>query len=78
MDEIEVNNLDEGTTEVLSNYTTLALFGVDNRSNGNLDSGNSDAIILVSINNETKDVKMVSVQRDTYLRVDKDLYRKCN
>ncbi len=78
MDEIEVNNLDEGTTEVLSNYTTLALFGVDNRSNGNLDSGNSDAIILVSINNDTKDVKMVSVQRDTYLRVEKDLYRKCN
>ncbi|MBQ7148619.1 MAG: LCP family protein [Pseudobutyrivibrio sp.] len=78
MEEIEVNNLDEATTEVLSNYTTLALFGVDNRSNGNLDSGNSDAIILVSINNDTKDVKMVSVQRDTYLRVDDNLYRKCN
>ncbi len=78
MDEIEVNNLDTETEELLSNYTTIALFGVDNRSNGNLDSGNSDTIILVSINNDTKEVNMVSVQRDTYLKVADDTYRKCN
>ncbi|SFH95213.1 transcriptional attenuator, LytR family [Pseudobutyrivibrio sp. OR37] len=78
MSELENPNLDEETKEVLSQYTTLALFGVDNRSNGNLDSGNSDTIILVSINNDTKEVKMVSVQRDTYLQVEEDTYRKCN
>lgn len=78
MSELENPNLDEETKEVLSQYTTLALFGVDNRSNGNLDSGNSDTIILVSINNDTKEVKMVSVQRDTYLQVEDDKYRKCN
>ncbi len=78
MEKIEVNNLDEQTEEVLSNYTTIALFGVDNRSNGNLDSGNSDAIILVSINNDSKEVKMVSVQRDTYLQISEGTYRKCN
>lgn len=78
MEDIEVNNLDEQTSEVLSQYTTIALFGVDNRSNGDLDSGNSDTIMLVSINNDTKEVKMISVQRDTYLQVEKDLYRKCN
>ena len=78
MEEIEVNNLDEETEELLSNYTTIALFGVDNRSNGNLDSGNSDTIMLVSINNDTKDVKMVSVQRDTYLQITEGTYRKCN
>ena len=78
MDEIEVNNLDTETEELLSNYTTLALFGVDNRSNGNLDSGNSDTIILVSINNDTKEVKMLSVQRDTYLQITEGTYRKCN
>ncbi|SDB53292.1 transcriptional attenuator, LytR family [Pseudobutyrivibrio sp. YE44] len=78
MEEISSNDLDEATEEVLSNYKTIALFGVDNRSNGNLDSGNSDAIILVSINNDTNDVKMLSVQRDTYLQVEKDVYRKCN
>ena len=78
MDEVKTNNLDAATEEVLSNYKTFALFGVDNRSNGNLDTGNSDAIIIVSINNDTKDVKMLSIQRDTYLQVEKDLYRKCN
>jgi LCP family protein required for cell wall assembly len=78
MEELENTNLDEATKEILENYTTIALFGVDNRSNGNLDSGNSDTIIIVSINNETKDVKMVSVQRDTYLQVSADKYRKCN
>ncbi len=78
MDDIEVNNLDTETEELLSNYTTLALFGVDNRSNGDLDTGNSDTIILVSINNDTKEVRMVSVQRDTYLQVSDDTYRKCN
>ena len=78
MSELENTNLDEETKEVLGQYTTLALFGVDNRSNGNLESGNSDTIILVSINNDTKEVKMVSVQRDTYLQVEEDKYRKCN
>lgn len=78
MEQVKSNDLDAATEEVLSNYKTIALFGVDNRSNGKLDSGNSDAIILVSINNDTKDVKMLSVQRDTYLQVEKDLYRKCN
>ncbi|SCZ79754.1 LCP family protein [Pseudobutyrivibrio xylanivorans] len=78
MEQVKSNELDAATEEVLSNYKTIALFGVDNRSNGKLDSGNSDAIILVSINNDTKDVKMLSVQRDTYLQVEKDLYRKCN
>ena len=78
MEELENDSLDAETKEVLSQYTTLALFGVDNRSNGNLDTGNSDTIILVSINNDTKEVKMVSVQRDTYLQVEDDKYRKCN
>ena len=78
MEDIKVNNLDAATEKVLDGYTTIALFGVDNRSNGKLDSGNSDTIMVVSINNDTKEVKMVSVQRDTYLQVENDLYRKCN
>ena len=36
MSELENENLDEETKEVLSQYTTLALFGVDNRSNGKM------------------------------------------
>ena len=38
---------DEKTDAMLDGYTTIAFFGVDNRSNGNFDSGNSDTIMLL-------------------------------
>ena len=42
-------------------YTNIALFGVDSRD-GNLGKGNrTDCIIVASLNNETKEVKMISV-----------------
>jgi len=76
---IATNDLDDETMELLSGYTTIALFGVDNRSNGNYDSGNSDSIMIACINNDTKEVKIVSVYRDTALDVDGDeTIRKAN
>ncbi len=68
---VEVNeDLDEATIELMATgYTTIALFGVDSR-NATLsddESTRSDCIIICSINNETGEVKMVSVYRDTYL-----------
>ena len=59
-------------------YTNIALFGLDNRSSSSYSSGNSDSIMVVSINNTTKEVKIVSVYRDTYLLVADDKYRKAN
>ena len=77
--EMATNDLDEETQAMLSGYTTIALFGVDNRSNGNYESGNSDSIMICSINNETKEVKIVSVYRDTVFDVDGDRkFRKAN
>ncbi|MDD6195016.1 MAG: LCP family protein [Lachnospiraceae bacterium] len=74
-----VNKLDDETQDLLEGYTNIALFGVDNRSNGNYDSGNSDSIMICSINNETKEVKLISVYRDTCFDVDGDMtFRKCN
>ncbi len=76
---LKTNDLDEETQELLDDYTTIALFGVDNRSTGNYDTGNSDSIMICSINNNTKEVKLVSVYRDTCLDVDGDeTFRKCN
>ncbi len=78
-DEIEKNELSEEQEEVMEEYTNIAVFGVDNRSNGNYGSGNSDTIMIASINNQTKEVKIVSVYRDTYLRVNnEDIYGKAN
>ena len=81
MDETEAGinkDLDESTLLSLEGYTNIALFGLDNRSANSYDRGNSDVIMIASINNETKDVKLVSVYRDTYLSVGNGSYFKCN
>ncbi|MBE5940954.1 MAG: LytR family transcriptional regulator [Lachnospiraceae bacterium] len=70
-EEIDVSNAVTETME--STYTTIALFGLDTREkNANLTSSgvaHSDAVILVSINNETKEVRMASVYRDCFLEI---------
>lgn len=64
--------VNDGVKEQTKGYTTIALYGVDSRDS-NLNTGtNSDAIILLSINNDTKEVKMVSVYRDTLLQIQSD------
>lgn len=79
MENIEVNeDISEETKEIMKGYTTIALFGLDNRSNGNLSKGRSDVIMIASINNDTKEVKLCSVYRDTYLDVGGGSFRKCN
>ncbi len=79
MNDVEVNeDLNSETLEVMENYRTVAIFGLDNRSNGNLTSGNSDVIMLATINNETQEVKLCSVYRDTYLDIGGGKFRKCN
>lgn len=49
----------------LKGYWNIALYGVDSRDENT--SGQSDAILIASINRDTNDVKLVSVYRDTYL-----------
>ena len=77
-DQLVVNtDIPENEWNRMKNYTTLALFGVDSRT-GALESGaNSDTIMVCSINNETKEVHLASVYRDTYLDTTDDEYRKC-
>ena len=78
-DQVEVNaGISDESQEIMDNYTTVALFGLDNRSNGNLSKGNSDVIMIASINNKTHEVKLVSVYRDSYLDIGNNTYRKCN
>ena len=71
-------DLDDDTLLTLEGYTNIAIFGLDNRSTGNYESGHSDVIMIASINNETKQVKLVSVYRDTYLNVGNSKYSKAN
>lgn len=66
------------TIEVLEGYTNIALFGLDNRSQGNYDKGMSDVIMIASINNKTKEVRLVSIYRDTYLSIGGGKFNKAN
>lgn len=77
--EESVNELTEETLETMEQYTNIALFGLDTRQAGSLGKGNrSDTIMVASINNKTKEVKIVSLYRDSYLNLANDKYRKCN
>ena len=73
MDKVVVNEELE-TNKVIKGYTNIALFGLDTRDE-DLSRANSDAIIIASINNDTKEVKLVSIYRDTYLYIGGDLYK---
>lgn len=88
MDKIEKVDIDEeniminqevNSKEALRGYKNVALFGVD-ISNGNnlLKGARTDTIMILSLNEDTGDAKLVSVYRDTYLNVGNDTYNKAN
>ena len=75
----EVQDSIDSQESTLTGYTTYALFGIDHRDkNTALGGENSDTIIIASVNNDTKDVKLVSVYRDTILNLGNDTYSKAN
>lgn len=49
----------------------IALFGVDSRDE-NVFTGNTDSIMILSLNTETKKVKIFSVMRDTLVPIEND------
>ncbi len=72
-DDIKIN---EGVKT--EGYSTYVLFGGDSRQ-GQLEAGShSDTIILVSLDNESKEIRMVSVYRDTLMEQMAMDYHKAN
>ena len=70
MQQVNINVDELNVNEELTGYRNIALFGVDSRDS-NLGRGNrSDCIIIASINEKTKDVKLISVYRDTYVEIE--------
>ena len=77
-------HVDVADNESMKGFRNIALFGVDSTT-GELESKTrSDTIIIASINEETKEVKLVSVYRDSFLgladetEAKKETYTKCN
>lgn len=64
-EDIEIN---EGVEENLEEYRNILLLGLDARED-TFTGSRSDCIILVTINNRTKNVKLTSIYRDSYLDI---------
>ncbi len=79
INDVEVSpDVKEKWSQVEETYTNIALFGVDAR-NGKLSTGTrTDTIMILSVNNNTGESRLVSVYRDTYLNLGNDVYNKCN
>lgn len=64
---------------VMKGYWNIALFGLDAVNSAELyKSSRSDSMMIASINQDTGEIKLVSVFRDTYLNIGKDKYKKAN
>ena len=85
LDKIEQPELDQEKVVVnqeapkMTGYKTYVLFGIDSRgADSQYSAQNSDTMIIVSVNNDTKEVRMASVYRDTLLNIGDDTYTKAN
>ncbi len=61
--------INEGAAASIDGYRNIAVLGTDARAGDDESNVRSDAIIVASINEETNEVKMFSVFRDTLLDV---------
>ena len=56
--------------EITEGSETFAFFGVDSRSNQIGKGTRSDSIMVANVNHETKEIKVASIYRDTYVDID--------
>jgi len=76
---IKNNELDFETVEKMKGYWTIAVFGVDSRDKALTKSTNADVNLIVNINQDNGEIKLVSVFRDTYLSISENgSYNKIN
>ena len=62
--------ISEETKEELSGYRNIALLGIDSRADDYGLGNRSDCIIIASMDQKTKNIKLMSVYRDTYMQVE--------
>lgn len=71
-------NIEQNEEVEITGFRNIVIFGVDSRQNVLKKSTNSDTIIIASINNKTKDIKLASIYRDTYVNIPDEGYNKIN
>jgi LCP family protein required for cell wall assembly len=72
LDDPDINNIQQIDDQILN----IALFGIDSRSQSF--EGLSDSIMVLSINTKTKDIKLISIMRDTLAQFPEHQGKKYN
>ena len=67
--ELDENNLDANNQNSQSHIINIALFGVDTREENSM-KGLSDSIMVLSVNKQTRKIKIISILRDTIVDID--------
>lgn len=62
--------IDSQVADDLSGYRNIAILGSDARIDEGYDGSRTDAIIIMSIKKTTGDVRLISVMRDSYLKME--------
>ena len=61
--------INEETKQELKGYRNIAILGIDSRADDYGLGNRSDCMMIASINQETNEIKLISVYRDTYVYV---------
>lgn len=73
-DKVDTKNgdfgIDSQVADDLSGYRNIAILGVDARADEGYDGSRTDAIIIMSIKKSNGDIKLISVMRDSYLKME--------
>jgi len=62
--------IDPQAADDLSGYRNIAILGSDARADEGYDGSRTDAIIIMSIKKSTGEIRLISVMRDSYLKMD--------
>lgn len=69
---------EENETEPIYDTETFVIFGVDSRENVVDEGTRSDSIMLININHDLSQVRVISILRDTMVEIDGYGYQKLN
>lgn len=62
--------IDPAVADELSGYRNIAILGVDARADEGYEGSRTDAIIILSIKKSNGEIRLISVMRDSYLKMD--------
>ncbi len=70
LNQVKLDTSGLAVNEDMSGYRNIVILGVDSRDMEDYSGTRTDSIIIVSINNRSGEIKLISVYRDTFLDIE--------